>query len=97
MTLEYRLIPKEYNNIILRKIESITGHEGFSCYSARHNCINSHGKQIFRSGINTSKTKILRPSLFKKLGADRTISFCYRNYNECCDNDIILQLDKHRH
>lgn len=97
MPLECRLISKEYNDIILRKIENRTCHEGFCCYSVRHNGKNSHGKQIFRSGINTSKTKILRPSLFKKLGADKTISFCYRNYNEICDNDIILQLDKHRH
>lgn len=43
---------------------------------------------------NTAKTKLLRESLFKRIGSDKTISFCYRQENELSDSQIISNLDK---
>ena len=42
------------------------------CYKVKHNPNNA-----CRSEFNTDKTKKLRPALFKKLGNDTNISFCY--------------------
>lgn len=36
-------------------------------------------RQLKRSAYNDRKTRILRNSLYQKLGKDDTISFCYSN------------------
>ena len=66
----------------------------FCCYKARHNGKKANGEQIYRSAKNTAKTKLLRESLFKRIGSDKTISFCYRQENELSDSQIISNLDK---
>lgn len=95
MPNSYVAFPYQYKHFVLNKIEHRENNNaGYCCYTVRHNGKTSTGKQIFRSAINTAKTKILRPSLFKLIGSDKTISFCYRkDGEELADNDIILQLN----
>lgn len=59
---------------------------------ARHNGNDSYGNRILRSAKNTAKTRLLRPTLFERVGRDKTISFCYRQENELDDATIILAL-----
>ena len=40
---------------------------------------NYEPRQSKRSAFNDQKTKILRPTLYEKLGKDDTRSFCYSN------------------
>lgn len=73
---------------ILSTIERREPSDGMCCYSARHN----PGTKK-RSVFNTAKTKLLRPSLYEKIGEiDPKISFCYRKNNELNDTEIIRKL-----
>ena len=85
---------KEYYRTVLEVIDKREHNEGFCCYKARHNGKKANGEQIYRSGKNTAKTKLLRESLFNRIGNDKTISFCYRQENELSDSQIISNLDK---
>lgn len=74
---------------ILSTIEHREPSDGMCCYSARHN----PGTKK-RSAFNTAKTKLLRPSLYEKIGEiDPKISFCYRKDNELDDTEIIRKLN----
>lgn len=58
--------------------------EKLYCFAVKRNPVlinketNTH-RQLKRSAYNDHKTKILRSSLYQKLGKDDTISFCYSN------------------
>ncbi|MDE7404049.1 MAG: hypothetical protein K2M81_02975 [Lachnospiraceae bacterium] len=91
---EYAPLKKEYYRTVLEVIDKREHNEGFCCYKARHNGKKANGEQIYRSGKNTAKTKLLRESLFNRIGNDKTISFCYRQENELSDSQIISNLDK---
>lgn len=82
----------EYTPFILQTIERHTNNEGLCCYAAKHNGKAADGRQKLRSAINTSKTKLLRPSLYEKIGGDETISFCYRKVGSIKDSEIISKL-----
>jgi len=60
------------------------------CYAARRNGVYD-GKQHYRTPFNSDKTKLLRETLYERLGGDDTISFCYREENELDDITIINQ------
>lgn len=91
---EYSPLQKKYYRTVLEVIDKREHNEGFCCYKARHNGKKANGEQIYRSAKNTAKTKLLRESLFKRIGSDKTISFCYRQENELSDSQIISNLDK---
>lgn len=91
---EYRKLNKEYEEKVLEHIDNRENKEGFCCYKIKHNGKKKDGSQIFRSGKNTAKTKLLRPSLYNDVGADPTISFCYREKNELSDTEILLTLSR---
>ncbi len=91
---EYSPLQKKYYRTVLEVIDKREHNEGFCCYKARHNGKKANGEQIYRSAKNTAKTKLLRESLFKRIGNDKTISFCYRQENELSDGQIISNLDK---
>lgn len=90
----YNPLEHRYDNFVINTIEKRVNNEGLCCYLARHNGKKQNGGQIYRSGINTSKTKLLRGTLFRRLGNDKTISFCYRKENELSDAEIILNFTK---
>lgn len=94
MPTEYSPLQKKYYHTVLTVIDKREHNEGFCCYKARHNGKKANGEQIYRSAKNTAKTKLLRESLFKRIGSDKTISFCYRQENELSDSQIISNLDK---
>ena len=94
MPTEYSPLQKKYYRTVLAVIDKREHNEGFCCYKARHNGKKANGEQIYRSAKNTAKTKLLRESLFKRIGSDKTISFCYRQENELSDSQIISNLDK---
>lgn len=94
MPTEYSPLQKKYYRTVLEVIDKREHNEGFCCYKARHNGKKANGEQIYRSAKNTAKTKLLRESLFKRIGSDKTISFCYRQENELSDSQIISNLDK---
>lgn len=89
---EYTPLEDRYRETVLNIIDRREGEEGFCCFMARHNGKNSKGEQIYRTGRNTAKTRLRRPSLFELLGDDKTISFCYRQENELDDVEIVLNL-----
>ncbi len=91
---EYFPLQKKYYRTVLEVIDKREHNEGFCCYEARHNGKKANGEQIYCSAKNTAKTKLLRESLFKRIGSDKTISFCYRQENELSDSQIISNLDK---
>ena len=92
---EYSPLKGQYKEMVLSHIDKRENNEGFCCYSAKHNGIDSNGKQIYRSAKNTAKTKLQRPSLYESLGVrDKRISFCYRQTNELSDIEIILAFAK---
>ncbi len=92
--IEYSPLQKKYYRTVLEVIDKREHNEGFCCYKARHNGKKVNGEQIYRSAKNTAKTKLLGESLFKRIGNDKTISFCYRQENELSDGQIISNLDK---
>ena len=94
MPTEYSPLQKKYYPTVLAVIDKREHNEGFCCYKARHNGKKANGEQIYRSAKNTAKTKLLREALFKRIGSDKTISFCYRQENELSDSQIISNLDK---
>lgn len=94
MPTEYSPLQKKFYRTVLAVIDKREHNEGFCCYKARHNGKKANGEQIYRSAKNTAKTKLLRESLFKRIGSDKTISFCYRQENELSDSQIISNLDK---
>ena len=94
MPTDYSPLQKKYHRTVLAVIDKREHNEGFCCYKARHNGKKANGEQIYRSAKNTAKTKLLRESLFKRIGNDKTISFCYRQENELSDGQIISNLDK---
>ncbi len=52
------------------------------CYAVKRNPVAVDRKtnvprQLMRSNYNDNKARLLRPSLYKKLGSDKTISFCF--------------------
>lgn len=94
MPTEYSPLQKKYYRTVLEVIDKREHNEGFCCYKARHNGKKANGEQIYRSAKNTAKTRLLRESLFKRIGSDKTISFCYRQENELSDSQIISNLDK---
>lgn len=94
MPTEYSPLQKKYYRTVLEVIDKREHNEGFCCYKARHNGKKANGEQIYRSAKNTAKTKLLKESLFKRIGSDKTISFCYRQENELNDSQIISNLDK---
>jgi hypothetical protein len=91
---QYHELAEEYHNLIVNHIDNREHNEGFCCYMARHNRTDQYGNQIFRSGKNTAKTRLLRPTLYDAIGGDTTISFCYRRENELTDTEIILALNR---
>lgn len=96
MPTEYIPLRHDYYRTVLNVIDNREHHEGFCCYKARHNGKKANGEQIYRSGKNTAKTKLLRESLFKRIGNDKTISFCYRQEDDLSDAEIISNLDKNK-
>ena len=56
--------------------------EKLYCFAVKRNPVlmdkeTNEPKQLKRSAHNDQKTKILRPTLYEKLGKDDTLSFCY--------------------
>ena len=54
------------------------------CFAVKRNPVlmdkeTNEPRQSKRSAFNDKKTKILRPTLYEKLGKDDTLSFCYSN------------------
>lgn len=86
---DINIYQKEYEDLLLEKIEQRTNNEGMCCYDVRHNGKSQNGIQKERSLINTSKTKLLRPTLFNLFKNDKTISFFYRKANELSDEEIL--------
>lgn len=60
------------------------------CYSVKRNG-KHNGIQYRRTPFNSDKTKLLRENLYKMLGNDDTISFCYREENPLSDTEIYQQ------
>lgn len=61
------------------------------CFAVRRNPLNKDGTPQKRSIFNDNKTRLLRPSLYSKLGMDKTISFCYSaNRNDHKEDSEIL-------
>jgi hypothetical protein len=68
---------------------------GFCCFKARRNGKKSDGTQMHRTPFNTAKTRLLRKTLFEKMGQkDDSISFCYRDTNELSDAEIIYNFQR---
>lgn len=64
------------------------------CFSVRRNPINKDKTPQKRSVFNDNKTRLFRPQLYEKLGADNTLSFCYSTDSnaEKTDNEILASL-----
>lgn len=87
---EYTKLDLKYKHVVLNKINNREPDNGLCCYAAKRNGRTKDGKQKKRTEMNTAKTKILRASLFDRLGKnDKTISFCYRDSNPLTDAEII--------
>lgn len=64
------------------------------CFAVRRNPLNKDKTPQKRSVFNDNKTRLLRPNLYKKLCADKTLSFCYsldRN-EEKTDEEILKNM-----
>lgn len=93
---KFEPIEKEHLNYAVDVINRYEGNNGRCCYDARRNHMpNSSTEYKYRTIFNTEKTKLLRPSLFEKLGNDEHISFYYREYDELDDNEIYEKLRRH--
>lgn len=68
----------------------------FFCYKIRRNPPRKDGSPGMRSEYNDNKTRLLRSKLYKKLGCDWSISFCYSDKasEECSDTTIIERWSK---
>ena len=78
---------------VVKKLNRHDNDNAMCCYSVRRNGVHN-GVQYYRSIFNDNKTRILRKSLYDRLGEDKTISFCYRENGEVDDISIYLQLMK---
>lgn len=47
------------------------------CYAVKRNSKQKDGILEERTPFNDNKTKIIRPSLYERLGDDNNLSFCY--------------------
>lgn len=63
------------------------------CFNVKRNPDNGR-----RSIFNDNKSRILRPSLYDKLGIDTNLSFCYSNdkNEECSDSEILIKYAKRK-
>jgi hypothetical protein len=92
----FQPISKIYEKEALRVLNKYEPSNGTCCYDARRNLMpNSNTEYKTRSIFNTEKTKILRPSLFAKIGNDVHISFYYRENDDLDDNTIMRKLREH--
>ena len=69
--------------------------EKLYCFAVKRNPVlmdkeTNEPKQLKRSAHNDQKTKILRPTLYEKLGKDDTLSFCYSNDSEMNYSDEVI-------
>ena len=69
--------------------------EKLYCFAVKRNPVlmdkeTNEPKQLKRSAHNDQKTKILRPTLYEKLGKDDTLSFCYSNDPEMNYSDEVI-------
>lgn len=62
------------------------------CFKVKRNPLNKDGTPQKRSIFNDNKTRLLRPTLYSKLGMDKTLSFCYSaNRNDHKEDREILE------
>lgn len=95
MPEEFKPIEREYVDYAINVINRQEPNNGTCCYDARRNLMpNSSTKYKNRSIFNTEKTKLLRPTLFNKIGNDSHISFYYRERNALDDNEILEKFKK---
>lgn len=93
---EFRDIENGYLDYAVNIINNYEGNNGRCCYDARRNHMqNSTTEYKNRTIFNTEKTKLLRPTLFDKIGDDEHISFYYREQNDLKDNEILEKLSRH--
>lgn len=85
---KYSPVEIRYKDVMINKTDSRERNEGLCCYGVKRN-----PQPYKRSAINTAKTRLLRPSLFERLGNDPSISFCYRKDKELTDAEIIASLN----
>ena len=69
--------------------------EKLYCFAVKRNPVlmdkeTNEPRQSKRSAYNDQKTKILRPTLYEKLGKDDTLSFCYSNDPEINYSDEVI-------
>lgn len=91
--------PENMKQYILNKVNNrdVANGNGLYCYTARHNGVKADGTPMYRSEFNTAKTKLLRETLFARLGQnDSTISFCYseNDSDEKTDAEIIYNFQR---
>lgn len=65
------------------------------CYAVKRNPLkislySGESKQCLRSKYNDNKTRLLRHTLYEKLGSDKTISFCYSADSSLDYSDIVI-------
>lgn len=96
MPESFQPISNEHKEKAVRVLNAYESNNGTCCYDARRNLMpNSNTEYKMRSIFNTEKTKILRPSLFSKIGSDVHISFYYRENDDLDDNTIMRKLREH--
>ena len=68
------------------------------CFSVRRNPLKENGELGKRSPFNDNKTRLYRPSLYERLGADTNLSFRYSMNPEDEDTDegIIAKWTKNK-
>ena len=69
--------------------------EKLYCFAVKRNPVlidkeTNEPRQLKRSAYNDRKTKILKPSLYQRLGIDDTLSFCYSNDPEMDYPDEVI-------
>ena len=69
--------------------------EKLYCFAVKRNPVlmdkeTNEPRQSKRSAYNDQKTKILRPTLYEKLGKDDTLSFCYSNDPKMDNSDEVI-------
>lgn len=76
--------PQTEKEAIIHKLNDLNGDdtEKLYCFAVKRNPVlidreTNESRQLKRSACNDQKTKMLRSSLYEKLGMDDTISFCY--------------------
>lgn len=81
---------KKAINILLSKSDSEDPNKIY-CYKVRRNPITSDGTLGQRSSYNDNKTRVLRENLYKHLGNEKNLSFCYsvNDQDEKSDEEIV--------